>query len=285
MEAPSKPALSEDFMDVDSDSDDDSNRSASTSASTSAGPAVGNSPFNVSTTSASFRVEEDMEIEDIIAEFDEMDGDEIVGCNIAINVKGVGVFRGEVVEFDDVHGIWCCLVCGQIYRYPLKKLAKARHAFIHERKCLVKAGFSLKAASSVKNSLVDDGKLGERPGSINDGVLMPKDGHRAHENFELKDPAASGVDLQPGELVGFKIESRIITHPLSLSVKQKGEEVSYVHVTQGCRIIKIIYPPSTPPRFHKCNRSRSCLAPLHPPSTVSRGPRWLRVGRRPRRPS
>ena len=217
VEAPSKPALSDDFMDVDSDSDDDSNRSANTSASTSAGPAVG--------TSASFRAEEEMEIEHIMAEFAEMDGDEIIGCNIARNFKGVGIFRGEVVEFDDVHDIWCCLVCGQIFRLPLKSLAEARHLFIHERKLLVKAGFSLKAASSVKTSLVDHSKLGERPRSINDGVLMPKDGHRAHENFELMDPAGSGVDLQPGELVGFKIESRIITHPLSLSVKKKGEEI------------------------------------------------------------
>jgi hypothetical protein len=232
-----------------------------------------------------------MEIEDIIAEFEEMDGDEIVGCNIALNMKGVGVFRGEVVEFDDVNDIWCCLVCGQIKRLPLKKLAKARHAFIHERKCLVKAGFSLKAASSVKNSLVDDGKLGERPRSINDGVLMPKDGHRAHENFELKDPAASGVDLQPGELVGFKIESRIITHPLSLSVKQKGGEEIPQMVRKGAGNVAVrkchccfVRRPLTP-LAARSNKSRFCLAPLHPPSTVSRGPRWLRVGRRPRRPS
>lgn len=141
------------------------------------------------------------------------------GMLVACEIPGVGIFRGEVDTIDLAKGKATVLVCGERKKLKFDKLAGARHRFISEGKVLLHCGFEMNAASSISVSL--DTAIKARPVSVNDGKAVAVDGAKAHENFEIKDPEACGVDVKPEELVGYKYESRMVTHP---SMKKKGEE-------------------------------------------------------------
>ena len=143
-----------------------------------------------------------MTVEDVAAEIKRGENDSVEGMLVARRFPGIGVFRGNVVSFENKGNgkvKATALIGGERVETGLDQLAKARHLFFSERKLLMDNGFDIHSVSTVSNSLVQGSGI-ERPPNANDGVRMETNGPRAHENFELKDPKAFGVKMKPKEV-------------------------------------------------------------------------------------